>query len=546
MAFCAERWLAVAALGALASCAAVAPPQGGPRDVTPPRLISSVPDSAARNVKLQSVRLVFSEYVQVKDLSKNLLITPQLAPDNNYKLREDRNSVTLLFDKPLADSTTYSFNFRNAVVDITESLPAKNAQLSFSTGAVLDSGVVRGTVTDLLTAQPIGEASVALFRLADTAGVRRGRPYYLTRTDKKGAYNLGFLRSGTYRLYAFVDKNTNNRFDEGEHIGYLPAPVAVGPTPLVADLQLTRPDRRPPLLTTQTPGPTALRIAFNEGLATAALAPLPAPDPARTPAPEAVQLTDGGRNLLLFKSAGLADGRYLLTATDSSGNVARDTLAVRFPVPGANARKAPEAVAYTVEGNPRSVYRQGRVRLQFPVPMLAVAGRPVGTLVEDSVRRRPLRLPADATFNAARTELTVMLNTQAKNRVELVIDSTALLPVTGQALRWPRRPLRFELGEVDPDGTLFGTIKTERKSFVLQLLNDKYEVVQALASPVGKYRFEHVPPGKYRLRVLVDANGDGRWQGGNPDLITAPEPVVLLPKVVQLRSNFEIEEPVAF
>lgn len=542
MNFCAERWLTVAALGALASCAAVAPPQGGPRDVTPPRLVSSVPDSAARNVKLQTVRLVFSEYVQLKELSKNLLITPQLPPDNNYKTREDRNTVTLIFDKPLADSTTYSFNFRNAVVDITESLPAKNAQLSFSTGAVLDSGAVRGTVTDLLTALPTNEASVALFRLADTAGVRRGRPYYLTRTDKKGLYNLGFLRAGAYRLYAFVDKNTNNRFDEGERIGYLPAPVMVGPTPLVADLQLTRPDRRPPLLITQTPGPNVLRVVFNEGLTTATLAPLPAADPA----PEAVQLADAGRSVLLYKSPGLADGRYLLKATDSSGNVAHDTLAVRFPVPGTAARKAPALLAYTVEGNPRSVYRQGRVRLQFPVPMVPVAGRPVGTLIEDSVRRRPLRLPADGTFNAARIELTVMLNTQAKTRVELVIDSTALLPVTGQALRWPRRPVRFEPGEVDPDGTLFGTIKTERKSFALQLLNDKYEVVQALASPTGKYRFEHVPPGKYRLRVLIDANGDGRWEGGNPDLRTPAEPVFLNPKVLQMRSNFEIEETVTF
>ena len=326
----------------------------------------------------------------------------------------------------------------------------------------------------------------------------------------------------------------------------MPAPVVVGPTPLVADLQLTRPDRRPPLLTTQTPGPNVLRVVFNEGLTAATLAPLPASDPARTPATEAVQLADAGRSVLLYKSPGLADGRYLLKATDSSGNVARDTLAVRFPVPGTAARKAPALLAYTIEGNPRSVYRQGRVRLQFPVPMVPVAGRPVGTLIEDSVRRRPLRLPADGTFNAARTELTVILNTQAKTRVELVIDSTALLPVTGQALRWPRRPVRFEPSEVDPDGTLFGTIKTERKSFALQLLNDKYEVVQALASPTGKYRFEHVPPGKYRLRVLIDTNGDDRWEGGNPDLRTPTEPVFLNPKVLQMRSNFEIEETVTF
>ncbi len=545
MAFCAERWVATAAMAALASCAAVAPPQGGPRDVTPPRRISSVPDSAARNVKLRSVKMVFSEYVQLKDVSKNLLITPQLPPDNPYKTREDRNTITLLFDKPLEENTTYSFNFRSAVVDITESLPAKNAQLSFSTGAVLDSGAVRGTVTDLLTTLPANETAVALFRTADTAGVRRGRPYYLTRTDKKGNYSLGFLRAGTYDLYAIADKNNNSRYDEGERIGYLPGPITVGPTPVTADLQLTHPDRRPPLLTTQVPGPTQLRVSFNEGLTAAALAPLP-PDPARTPAPEAVQLADAGRSVLLFKSPGLADGRYLLTATDSSGNAVRDTLNVRFPVPAAAARKAAApGPAYSVEGSPRGVYRQGQVRFQFAVPMVLAAGRPVGTLVEDSVKRRPLLVPADATFNPAHTQLTVSLNTKALNRVEIALDSTALRPVTGQAQRWPR-PLRLPLTEVDPNGTLLGTIQTKQAHFILQLLNEKYEVAQTLPAPKGRYRFEHIAPGKYRLRALLDANGDGHWSGGNPDLRTPAEPVYLDPKVLQLRSNFEIEENLTF
>ncbi len=544
MAFCVERWTALAALAALAGCAAVAPPQGGPRDVTPPRLVSSSPDSAARNVKQRSVKLVFSEYVQFKDLSKNLLITPQLPADNPYKPREDRNTVTLLFDKPLEENTTYSFNFRNAVVDITESLPAKNAQLSFSTGAVLDSGAVRGTVTDLLTTLPVGEAAVALFRTADTAGVRRGRPYYLTRTDKLGKYSLGFLRAGTYELYAIADKNNNSRYDEGEKIGYLPGPVTIGPAPVTANLVLTQPDRRPPLLTSQTPGPAQLRAGFNEGLAAAALAPLP-PDPARTPAPEAVQLADGGHGVLLFKSPGLADGRYLLTATDSSGNVAHDTLSVRFPVPAAAARKAAAAPAYTVEGGPRSVYRQGLVRFLFAVPMVPVAGRPLGTLVEDSLKRRPL-LPAEAVLNPAHTRLTVALNTPAKTRVEIIIDSTALVPVTGQPLRWPRRPLRLAVTEVDPNGTLLGTIQAKAARFDLQLLNDKFEVVQTLPSPKGRYRFEHLAPGNYRLRALLDANGDGHWRGGNPDLRTPAEPVYLDPKVLQMRSNFEIEENLVF
>ena len=42
------------------------------------------------------------------------------------------------------------------------------------------------------------------------------------------------------------------------------------------------------------------------------------------------------------------------------------------------------------------------------------------------MKRRPLRLPADGTLSADRTELTVRFNTKAKNRLDLVLDSTAL------------------------------------------------------------------------------------------------------------------------
>ncbi|QKG54114.1 Ig-like domain-containing domain [Hymenobacter sp. BRD67] len=226
----AEALLALTLLLGLGSCAAISSPQGGPRDKTPPRLIATSPDSAARNVKQQFIRLTFSEPIQVKDLTKNLLITPQLRPDNSYSVRTDRDAVSLLFKKPLEANTTYSFNFRKAISDATESQPAKYQALSFSTGATLDSGAVRGSVSDLLTGRPANDVVVGLYRTSDTITVRRGQPYYLTRTDDKGQFQLRFIRVAPYRIYAWTDKNNNNRFDDGEKIAYLPAPLLVNDT----------------------------------------------------------------------------------------------------------------------------------------------------------------------------------------------------------------------------------------------------------------------------------------------------------------------------
>ena len=69
------------------------------------------------------------------------------------------------------------------------------------------------------------------------------------------------------------------------------------------------------------------------------------------------------------------------------------------------------------------------------MPVRLATGKPFGTLVEDSLKRRPLRLPADGTLSPDRTLLTVRFNTKAKNRLEIVLDSTAITAITGQPLR---------------------------------------------------------------------------------------------------------------
>jgi len=545
------RWggsagLALAALLALGSCAAISSPQGGPRDVQPPRLTGTSPDSAARNVKQQFIRLTFSEPIQVKDLTKNLLITPQLTPDNSYSLRADRDFVTLTFKKPLEPNTTYSFNFRKAIVDANESLPAKYQALSFSTGATLDSGVVRGTVVDLLSNRPAAEALVGLYRTTDTVTVRRGQPYYLTRTDAKGQFQLGFVRVASYRIYAWTDKNNNNRYDDGEKIAYLPEPLAVSDTTAPRTLQLVRPDRLPPRRIGLEATATQVRVSFNEGVETATLTPLGSADAAAVAAAQrATELADQGRSLLLFKTPALGDGRYLLATADSVGNERRDTLNVRFPVPTATSKKPAPLPTTTLAGNPRSVYRQGQVRFRFPVPVQLVAGKSPGTLAEDSVKVHALRVPTEASLNATNTELTVNIDTKALKNVEIRLDSTALVAVTGQSLGF-RRPVRLAVTEQDPGGLLAGAIQTTSKSFFLQLLDEKGQVLAQLRSPRGTYRFAHLVPGKYRLRVLIDQDGDGRWRGGDPDLLLPAEPVYLDPKVLELRAGFEIDEKLTF
>ncbi|UOQ66293.1 Ig-like domain-containing domain [Hymenobacter volaticus] len=524
----------LAAGAGLVGCASISSPTGGEKDVVPPKLVSSTPADGARNYKGQVVRMVFSESVQLKDLSKNLIISPALPEDNPYKLREDRNSISLLFDKPLDPNTTYSFNFGNAVVDITESNLASNVLVSFSTGAVLDSGAVQGTVRDLLTNKPADAASVLMYPESDTAGVRRGRPYYLARTDKSGAFSLRNLKAGRYRIYGLADKNQNTRLDEGEKIGYLPDFITIGPKADSVELLMVRPDARRPVRGSQQGSYSQFQVSYGEGLRSAALSPIgAAPTPQLN---EAVQVAEQGRSVILYRSPALGEGRYLIAATDSAGNVSRDTVNVKFPGTAATKR----GPVYTVEGSPREVYRQGQVQFAFTEPVRVAAGKPFATLQEDSTAaRRPLALPASGILSPDRTKLTVLLDTKAKNTITLRLDTVNLTTITGQRLG--AKPLRLRVTDQATYGLLSGTIETKYKRYEVQLLDAQGKVVASLDSPKGTFRFDRLTPAIYTFRVLVDADGDGRWRGGDPNLLIPAEPVYLAPKSEQVRANFEIE-----
>ena len=540
------RLLFILGIGAgISGCASVASPEGGPKDLTPPKLVRSSPEQGARNVKQPTIRLEFSETVQLKDLQKNLIIAPFIPEENKYQVREDRTGITLSFEEPLEENTTYSFNFGNAITDITESNAAPNTVLSFSTGADLDSGRVAGRVTDLLTGRTAKEAAVLLYPETDTANIRRGRPYYLARTNANGQYAFQNLRAGRYRLFALQDKNNSRRYEEGEKIGYLPELITVGSSLDSIPLVLVRPDARRPLATGRQAAPTQFRVTYNEGLRQAALVPLP--ESGKAPAADAaaqlnnvLQVAEQGKVVVLFKTGPLTEGRYLLTATDSVGNVGRDTINVRFQG-NAPPRRGP---AYTVENTPQEVYRQGQLRFLFTEPIILPPNRPFGTLLEDSTTRRPLRLPQDGTLSPDRTRLTLNLNLKAQKTATITLDSTAVTSVTGQSLRL--RPLRLRVTEQSPTGTLSGSIQTKYKRYQIQLIDSNFQPVAVLESPQRRYIFTNIAPGTYQIRVLIDTDADGSWRGGDPQLRIPAEPVFIFSKKLEVRANWEQEESLTF
>lgn len=524
--------IATSIVAGLVSCATMSTPEGGPRDTAAPALLSSNPSDQQLNVRTNAIQLVFDEEVQQKNLQKELLITPNI--NNKYQVKSNRNILTLEFEKPLQDSITYTFNFREGIVDITEQNKAKNLKLAFSTGTFIDSSSVSGKVVNLLKQTPEKGAVVALYQAEDTLSVRKNRPYYLTTTDDAGNYEIENIREGNYRVYALLDKNNNSYYDnEDERIAYLPAPIRILPGTDSVNLQTTRLDTKKPILLQRERYTDRFIGNYNEGIQGFSASPVVGGADSLV-----YRIGTDGKAVEVFKTPSFDGGKVMFSAVDSSGNITADTITIAFE--GKRAQRIKGAQLGVINGKQKSSYRVGQqVILELETPVTIIGGTPV-TLMADSTILYQLT-QEQLSLDRTNTNLSFKLpevNERIK-QLKVVLDSTAIVPITGDPLLFPA--LTISITEARGTGMLSGTAKTDFTSFIIQLLNSEYKVVEEVRNNKS-YRFRNIEPGTYRLRVLVDENNNGKWDKGDPTFETAPEKVYILPEVLDIRANWERED----
>ena len=80
--------------------------------------------------------------------------------------------------------------------------------------------------------------------------------------------------------------------------------------------------------------------------------------------------------------------------------------------------------------------------------------------------------------------------------------------------------------------------------YIVQLLNEKESMVyeEQIITGSGKISFNFMPPGKYKLKAINDRNKNKHWDTGNYKLNLQPEEVIYLPKIIEIRANWDVEE----
>ena len=217
---------------------------GGLKDTLAPVLRSSVPKNFSTDFNQKEIKLYFNEYVKLKDINKQLIVSPPMNTAPQISPTTSSKSITIRIKDTLLPNTTYSLNFGQSIQDNNEGNPYQQFKYIFSTGLYIDSLSVQGTIRDAIKLKPDNFVSVMLYEIDEKyndSTIYKQKPRYVTNTlDSLKIWKIENIKAGKYMLLALKDLNSNFKFDpKTEKIGFHTEPITV-PTSTSYELKLSQ------------------------------------------------------------------------------------------------------------------------------------------------------------------------------------------------------------------------------------------------------------------------------------------------------------------
>ncbi len=566
------------------ACASKVPPTGGPKDETPPSLAGSIPKNGSINVSSRELTLLFDELITTKNIKKELLITPRIDFDYEYKIK--KNTFILTLEEALDSATTYTFNFRNAIVDITEGNPAIDLVMAFSTGPILDTLELKGNINDLFTEKPIENLVVGLYTVNDTISMFNTPPYYLAKTDKKGNYLFRNIKAEEYVLSAFADSNNNLTCEsDREQYAFTDAIIKLDSN-MIADtlkLQSLNIDTLQ-LKRTRNSGQYFIAVT-SKYLTKVDLS-------ASNDSTIWYSLNKEHKEIKIYNTFQISDSLLVkISMTDSLNTEAKDTFYLKF------AESERKYDAYEMSLDKLEVFPESK-NISFRI----TTSKPSHFVYKDSIRIRvdsTTTIAFDSTWNITKNPTKTVFNfsnflptiyldslnpssnkstnnqpVTTSSRSEIGREPTNRASPASSTSTGASSNLTYQLEipfgsfqSVEADsskhkekklapkynndfGILMGKITTNYTHYFIQLLNKDYKQIAEL-STASTYKFKHIKPGDYYIRIMIDTNKNGKWDAGNILLNQLPEPLLIYKNEdgnskTSIRANWEINLDLIF
>lgn len=493
----------------LQSCARVGSPIGGDKDTLAPKFLYSNIDTTRINVPrdIHELRLDFDEYVNLKDASKNLIISPPIKKIKKIIPSSIANKYVLIqWEDTLQANTTYNFNFGNSIVDNNESNPLRYFNFAFSTGNKLDDTYISGEVKDGFSFKKPSSSEnkfvVGLYKVSDSINYRE-KPYYISKVDDDGYYELNYLSHGKYKILAWEDDNGNSMFDSGkEKIAFQKDDVTLDKSISGLNLKLF-PSRKAVKNTELKEVPGGILIPF-EGH------------------PKEVAIKLGEENPLkdykvTHRSYSDSVNIWFDAVAENIGQTATANLKFTYDADTIKNRKI--SVFYKMNTKNKMEIKNPNSNVLVPKSDFSFTSN----YWVDKIQPEKWILKEDSTINK---EFTAKISESDPYKVLVTSDFT---PGKKYQLTVPSKtissfydktkdPVRFdfEIGKIDAYGDLeFTLTNAPTTKYWLQLLNANEDVKYQKYTSGNVVKFDYLEPNEYVVRILVDDNENHNWDGAD-------------------------------
>ncbi|RKW07907.1 MAG: hypothetical protein D8H93_25690 [Capnocytophaga sp.] len=516
-----------------AACARVGSPTGGEQDKTPPKVVKTIPPNESVNFTGNRIRIYFDEFVTLRDIRKQLIISPPLAyfpeitPSGNAS-----KYINIKILDTLRPNTTYTFNFGKSIQDNNEGNPLSFYTYTFSTGNTIDSLTLKGSIKDALRPKAENFVNVMLYEMGEKYSdsvVYKQRPIYVVNTlDSLTTFELSHLKAGKYMLVGMKDKDNNYLFDpKTDKIGFHPTPITI-PTDSSYTLSLFKEVPQTQASRPFQSGEQRISIGYQGEKDSIQVTPLP---PSSTNWKWVIEKEPTKDTLWLWYHPKVEDSLKLIVKSNRA-----DTTKV-------NLRKMkPEKWKITPEFKGISPTEE-EIVLSSNTPIRAFNKEAIKLIVaKDSTE-----VGFEPIFTANTSQITFKVKVKEGEKY-LFKAFNAFENFFGQKSDTLQES--FSAKKAEDFGSLKLTFRDNISLPFIIELTDKdakkvlYEQYVEQTSPT--YNFPFVKAGNYRLRVIEDRNRNRKWDTGNFLGRLLPEPVHYFAKEIELRANWEIEQEISF
>ncbi|SIS40115.1 Ig-like domain-containing protein [Zobellia uliginosa] len=510
-------------------CARRGSPSGGPKDITPPTLTKTEPDSMTTNFKASRIRLYFDEFIKLKDIQEQLIVSPPLKYQPDITPQGGASKyVEIKFKDTLHENTTYTLNFGQSIQDNNEGNPSSFLTYVFSTGDYIDSLALTGAVKDAFKKKADEFISVMLYKI-DTAytdsTIFKKPPNYITNTlDSAVIFRLKNLKEGQYKLFALKDEAKNNIFDQNvDKIAFLQDTITL-PTDSTYVLTLFK---EVPNYSMSVPSLVAKnRIIFGyygdaSGVDIKPLTVLP--DTVKTKI-----LKEKNKDTLNFWFTPYEMDSIVFTATNEKLKVI-DTFTVKSRKVGVDSLQ--------LRPNQNGT-------LNFSDPFFIAANTPI-TAIDSTLffmtDQDSLAVNFKTELDTVENKIDIDFTIEPNQSYQIDLLPGAISDLFGQS----NDTISYYLstGSYADYGNLRFNITGGDYPLIIQLTDEKGALKREIIATEPKvFEFNHLEPSKYLVRVIFDANGNGKWDTGNFLKKQQPEKISYYPDIIEVRANWEMEQ----